>query len=98
MASQERESLRNLDGVKVVVEELAPEARAARLSRDELQRAVEARLRDAGIRVLSMGHFPPGDPFLRVSVALATLKGVVAYHVLVDFVQELRAASNSAGS
>ena len=88
MASQDRESLRNVDGVKVVVEELPPEAAALRLRREDIQRIVDTRLRGAGIRVHTSGHFPPGDPFLRVSVTVtAQQRGIVGYHVIVDFVQ-----------
>lgn len=86
--SQDRESLRQLDAVKVFVEELAPETRALRLSRDAIQHAVEARLHEAGIRVLTTGDFPPGDPFLRIAIAIsAERQRMVAYHVVVDFVQ-----------
>jgi hypothetical protein len=86
--SQDRESLRDLDAVKVFVEELGPEARVQRLSRDDIQRTVETRLREAGIRVLTSGDFPPGDPFLRIAVGVTVERQrMVAYHLVVDFVQ-----------
>ena len=86
--SQDRESLRNLEGVRVHVEDLTPDPVAERLSRDEIQRAVEARLREAGIRVLTQGDFPPGDPFLRITVGVsAERQRMVGCHVVVDFVQ-----------
>jgi hypothetical protein len=45
-------------------------------------------LRAAGITLLTTGHFPVGDPFLRVSVAVtAEHRRLVGYHIVVDFVQ-----------
>ncbi len=88
MDSQDRESLRNLDGVRIFVDELNPESRALQVSRDDIQRVVETRLRGAGITVLTTGHFPVGDPFLRVYVSVtAEQQRLVAYHVVVDFIQ-----------
>jgi hypothetical protein len=88
MSSQDDESLRDLDGVRVFVDELPAEALARRLSREQIQHAVEARLRAAGITILTTGHFPVGDPFLRVRVGVSVEhRGWVGYQVAVDFVQ-----------
>jgi hypothetical protein len=85
--AQERESLRDLDGVRVAVEELSPAAAASGLSSQRLQQAVEQQLREAGVRLLPAGTFPLGDPFLRVRVDATQYRDVVAYSVEVDFVQ-----------
>src|SRR5690349_4445260 len=85
---QDRESLRDLDGVRVSVDDLPLPVRSAGVSRERLQQAVEAQLREAGVRVLTTGDFPVGDPFLRVRVnAAADPRRGVAYTVDVDFVQ-----------
>jgi hypothetical protein len=84
---QDRESLRDLDGVRVSVDDL-PLSVSGGVSRERIQQAVEAQLRQAGIRVLTTGDFPVGDPFLRVRVnAAASPRCGVAYTVDVDFVQ-----------
>ena len=85
---QDRESLRDLDGVRVAVEDLTPAARSRGLSADQLQNDVESQLRQSGITVLNMGDFPVGDPFLRVRVGVTTEEqGLVGYDVELDFVQ-----------
>ncbi|MGE4244307.1 hypothetical protein [Ramlibacter sp.] len=76
-------SLKDLDGVRVVVEEPVPEP----FARDPLRASVEQQLRAARIRVLGMGDFPTGDPHLRISLTAATRGGLVACDLQVDFVQ-----------
>ena len=79
----ERESLRDLDGVRVAVENVANP-----LSTDQLRKAVEAKLQSAGIKVLNSGEYPTGDPFLRVRVsATAESGGMIGYLVQLDFAQ-----------
>jgi hypothetical protein len=85
---QERESLRDLDGVSIDVEEITPIAKASGLSRESLRQLIEATLVAARIRVLRMGEFQTGDPYLRVRVATTMeSRGTVAFLVQVDFVQ-----------
>ncbi|MGE0447646.1 MAG: hypothetical protein AB7P99_20650 [Vicinamibacterales bacterium] len=76
-------SLKDLDGVRVVVEEPVPEP----FARDPLRARVEQQLRAARIRVLGMGDFPTGDPHLRISLTAAGRGGLVACDLQVDFVQ-----------
>jgi hypothetical protein len=81
---EDRPSLKDLDGVRVAVEEPLPRG----LSRDTIKQAIEAQLRAAGIKVLGLGDFPTGDPHLRVAItASAERNGLVAADVQVDFVQ-----------
>jgi hypothetical protein len=85
---RDRESLRDLEGVRVAVEDLSLATPVNGFSADELKKAVESKLKEAGIPVLNQGEYPVGDPYLRVCVA-TTKKGgsFVAFHVQVDFVQ-----------
>ena len=79
---QDRESLRDLDGVRVAVEE------ASGIPAGELKTAVESQLRQAGIHVLNAGEFPVGDPYLSVrATASKENGGVIAYNVELSFVQ-----------
>ena len=50
---QQRESLRGLQGVEVVVEDLNPSAQVEGLSQETIRAAVELILRSKGIRILS---------------------------------------------
>jgi len=87
-AVDERDSLRDLDGVKVVVEDVSKLAEARGVQRDQLQRGIEAKLRAAGIKVLNSGEFPVGDPYLRVRVDATEEKaGMMAYHLSLEFAQ-----------
>jgi hypothetical protein len=84
MQIKEAESLKDLDGVRVAVEEPLPRG----LSRDTIKSAVESQLRAERIPVFGSGDFPTGDPHLRVTIsASAERNGLVAADVQVDFAQ-----------
>jgi hypothetical protein len=84
----DRSSLKDLDGVRVVVEDLPASLTAKNLTPEKLRKSVEAKLEAAKIPVLNQGEFPVGDPFLRVRItASAPQKGLAAYRVEVDFAQ-----------
>jgi hypothetical protein len=79
----ERDSLRDLDGVRVVVE-----SPGGVLDKDQLQKVVESKLRAAGIKVQNPGDFPVGDPFLRLRVTTtAETNGIAGYNVELEFLQ-----------
>jgi hypothetical protein len=67
---EDRESLRRLIGVEVIVENFLPEEEAAGFSRDEIRRGVELVLESNGIRVLSASERlqTTSAPFLYVKV------------------------------
>ena len=64
-------SLRGLQGVEVMVEDVDPEAERDGLTRNQLQVIVESELRKAGIKLLTREErfSAPGDPFLYIRVA-----------------------------
>jgi hypothetical protein len=76
-------SLKDLDGVRVAVEEPLP----APFAPGPLRAAVEQQLRAAGIRILGMGDFPTGDPHLRLTLSTAVLGDLIAGNLQLDFVQ-----------
>ena len=78
---QEIESLRGLQGVRVVVENIHPEAERDGLTRSQLQVVVELELRKAGIKVLTEEEqsSTPGSPFLYVNVTAVRRKASVIY-------------------
>ena len=85
---RDRESLRDLDGVRIAVEDAPPVLAIRGLSSEDLKNAASAKLQQAGIRVLNQGEYPVGDPYLRVQ--LTVIKGdkdFTVYNVQVDFVQ-----------
>ncbi len=85
---RDRESLRDLPGVRVAVEDLSLDTPVKGFAADELRKSVEAKLQQAGIPVLNQGEYPVGDPYLRVRVATTKKDGdVVAYNVQIDFIQ-----------
>lgn len=85
---RDRESLRDLDGVRVVVEDLSPAVEAKGLTKDLLRKAVESKLEQAGIRVMNAGEFPVGDPFLDVRITVTKESGrLIGCNVEVKFVQ-----------
>ena len=89
---EDRQSLKDLDGVRVAVEDDAGLRRllqaAPLLSRESLRGLAEIQLRASGIAVLGTGDFPTGDPHLRVTVSAADERGgLMAFGVQVDFAQ-----------
>lgn len=82
--TEDRSSLKDLDGLRVAVDDPVP----ASLSRDSIRQSIESQLRAAKIRVLGLGDFPTGDPHLRVTISVsAPRNGLVALAAQVDFVQ-----------
>lgn len=65
-----RPSLKGLDGLLVIVEDLGAEVERDGLTRDQLQADVELRLRKAGIRVVKRDDAAatPGAPYLYVNL------------------------------
>lgn len=81
---QQRETLRGLAGVAVVVEPLNAAAEQDGLKQKQLQTAVEKQLQAAGIPVLSKEKWSttPGGPYLYVNVAaLKKQYGLYAYSI-----------------
>jgi hypothetical protein len=88
---EDRPSLKDLDGVRVAVDEVGAVVRSSLigpLTAETLKAHVEARLRAAGIRIQGMGEFPTGDPHLRLTISPpADRNGLMALAVQLDFVQ-----------
>lgn len=85
---RDRESLRDLDGVRVAVEDLSLALPVKGISAEQLKQVTEMKLRQARIEVLNQGEYPVGDPYLRVRVSTSPKDGdFAAYEVEVDFVQ-----------
>ena len=85
---RDRESLRDLDGVRVAIEEVSLAFPVTGISADEIKQAAVRKLEQAGIRLLNAGEYPVGDPYLRAQVATSNeTNGLAAYFVQVDFVQ-----------
>jgi len=86
--SQDRQSLRDLDGVRVSIDPLSPDLKARGLSEEALRKTVEGQLERDGITVLNAGTFPVGDPFLSVRIsASAENSGLIGFGVEVNFLQ-----------
>jgi hypothetical protein len=94
-----RATLRGLQGVSVLIEDLPPESARAGLTTQQLQTDVEGQLRQAGIQVLTkdQGFRLRGAPYLFVYVHLLPHPiGLTAYSILVEVNQ--RAALDLNGS
>ena len=67
---EDRESLRRLPGVEVIVENFLPEEEAAGFSRDGIRTGVELVLQSNGVRILTASERlqTPSAPFLYVKV------------------------------
>lgn len=67
---EQRESLRGLQGVEVVIEEIKSDAQVDGLSEEAIRAAVELILRSKGIRVLTQSErsATPAQPYLYVHV------------------------------
>ncbi len=95
-----RASLKGLQGVRVLVEDLAPEAEQAGLAKESLQKGVEEKLRAAGIRVLTQDEaaLTPGEPYLYVNVNVTFSKGegeTCSYSIDIALIQNVTLARDA---
>ena len=89
---QQRESLRGLQGVEVVIEDMRPDAQADGLSQGAIRAAVELILRSNGIQVLTRSESlkTPAAPYLYVRVSTSNhSSNLFAYAVTVAFMQKV---------
>ena len=87
----DRQSLKGLNGVRVVVEDLEAEVEQGGLNRTSIQTDAELKLRQVGITVLTEGEAlaAPGGPILHINVS--TVGGpVYAYFITVELCQHVR--------
>jgi len=97
---RERATLAGLAGVGVVVEPMTPAAEKDGLTTSTLQTAIELKLRQEGIRVLTSGErlVAPGNPYLYLRVG--TMKSdeveVYVYTITLELLQEVRLSRNPA--
>lgn len=91
--AEERESLRGLAGVAVVIEKLDPDARADGLSEEAIRTAVELILRSSGIRVFTFQEiaetFSLPLSFLYMNVGTLKVKSMYALNVNLWFNQQV---------
>jgi len=85
--SQKKETLRGLDEFQIVIEDLASDAREIGLTRSDLQREVELKLRLAGIRVIKTAG---ASPYLYLNVNVLNVRGGDAYNALLAVQQLVR--------
>ena len=82
-----RQTLRGLQGVWVLIEDLEPEIERSGLTKNQIQKDVEGRLREAGIKTLTQEEASktPGEPYLYVNINLNAGKpGDETYSYSVD--------------
>jgi hypothetical protein len=89
-----RATLRGLKGIGVLVEQLPPEVEKGGLSKDQLQKDVETKLRAAGIKVLTKEECAktPGEPnlYINVNVNIAkTESDIYPYSLDLLFIQKV---------
>ena len=98
-SAMNRLTLQGLGGVKVLVEDLAPEVEREGLVKDRLQREVEDRVRAAGIRVLTQEETTktPGEPYLYVNINVTLSRDdetPCSYSVDIALIQNVTLARN----
>ncbi len=89
-SKEQRESLRELEGVFVVVDTVESDAQADGLSRQEIYTATELVLRSAGIHIIEepVSLLPPHQPVLYVRVSTYRHPaGMYAFTLTVEFEQ-----------
>ena len=95
---QQRESLRGLQGVEVVVEEIKSDAQRDGLSQESIRAAVELILRSKGIRILTQAERSetPSKPYLYVSVGTdKQASGQYSFSVRVELYQTVSLVQRS---
>src|SRR2546429_6513667 len=87
-----RATLRGVEGVRVVIEDLGPEVERAGLTKQQLQTDVELRLRQASIRILTTKEErfgTPGAPYLYINVnVMLDSVGLAIFGIHVELCQD----------
>lgn len=94
----DRETLKNLKGVHVHVQDLNQDIELAGLSKDQIRTDVELKLRLAGIKVLTLvEHYEgKGAPYLHIYLdSHKTEKGEFVYSLSFGIIQEVRLVRNN---
>lgn len=89
---RKRETLRDLTGVEVVVEQIPADAERDGLSTAQLKNYVESQLDGAGIRVLTHEErrTQPGHAYLYVSINTVKTKSIYSYAIEISLNQTVR--------
>jgi hypothetical protein len=90
-STDQRESLRELSEVVVVIEKISPDAQADGLSEEAIRTAVELILRSSGIRVRTLSERPmtPSAPYLYVLVSTYKNEFLYAVNARVELDQKI---------
>ena len=93
-----RTTLRNLSGVRVIIESLGSDMEGTGLSQQQLQTDVELQLRQAGLRVLTEEWVQvPGRPWLYVNAQVLVIDNDLAvYSIRVEVNQDARLTAHDA--
>ena len=94
----DRETLKNLKGVHVHVQDLNQDIEQAGLSKNQIRTDVELKLRLAGIKVLTLiEHYEgKGAPYLHIYLdSHKTEKGEFVYSLSFGIIQEVRLVRNN---
>lgn len=78
--TDDKETLRGIKGINVLIEHIAPEAERFGLTEGKLQTDVELKLRMAGIEVSQIEPYP----FLYVNINTSHGSGIFAYNITVS--------------
>jgi hypothetical protein len=94
-----RETLRGLNGLRVLIGDLKPDAERDGLQKTTIQTDVELKLRLAGIKVLTQTETmaAPGRPCLHIRVATLSPEpgpGLYAYFIEASLLQQVRLERN----
>jgi len=83
-ATGERDNLKGLKGVFLVIDPLSTDLEKRDVSRDELHRRLVVKLRDAGIGILSVKNASttPGQPILQLKIA--SVKNTTGHGLLIQ--------------
>ncbi|MFQ5989008.1 MAG: hypothetical protein ACE5K9_03735 [Candidatus Methylomirabilales bacterium] len=90
---EDREILAGISGIQVLVDEkIGTEAERAGLTWEVLQKDVELRLRQAGVRVMTMKEslLVPGTPFLYLNVTTRENPGRHTFHLKLELMEKVR--------
>ena len=94
---EEIESLRGLQGVRVRVEDIDPEAEQDSLTKSQIQMVVESEIRKAGIKVLTEEEWfsIPGSAILSVNVNThKSSDGPYSFNISLELVQRVASFRN----
>jgi hypothetical protein len=94
--SDQKETLRGIEALLIVIGQLPPEAKKLGLTKEQMRSDVESTVKLSGINVVPLEAFPTLDPYLYITINTAYEQPYLSYSVHIELKQLVYLGRNKA--